>query len=122
MRWCDGGSNNNYRPAMTRLVVVQIKKQKVKAAESKAQWESRVIIISNRIRHVSFGASAYNQQQHSFARKAQHAEKTSAILRPHGSHTQKSHETSIGGDLDTDPALRFRIGGSCIIRESAKTD
>jgi len=22
------------------------------------------------------------------------------------------HDTSIGGDLDTDPALRFRIGGS----------
>ena len=39
----------------------------VKVAESEDQWESRVIIISNRIRHVSFAASAYNQQQqHSF--------------------------------------------------------
>jgi len=106
MWWCDGGSNI-YRPAMTRLVV-QIK-NKSQSRKIKAQWESRVIIISNRIRHVSFGASAYNQQ-HSFARKAQQ-QKTIAILASHGSHTQ-SHETSIGGDLDTDPALRFRIGGS----------
>lgn len=90
----------------------------VKVAESEDQWESRVIIISNRIRYVSFAASAYNQQQqHSFGRKAQ--QKTSQSLRPTGVIIQ-SHETSIGGDLDTDPALRFRIGGSCIIRESVK--
>ena len=90
----------------------------VKVAESEDQWESRVIIISNRIRHVSFAASAYNQQQqHSFGRKAQ--QKTSQSLRPTGVIIQ-SHETSIGGDLDTDPALRFRIGGSYIIRESVK--
>ena len=107
---------------MTRLVV-QIKKAKVKAAKSKAQWESRVIIISNRIRHVSFGASAYNQPNNTaLLEKRSSREEHPQFCVPHGSHTQKSHETSIGGDLDTDPALRFRIGGSCIIHESAKTD
>jgi len=46
------------------------------------------------------------------------AQQRGGILLNNNTHTHNthfiriSHETCIGGDLDTDPALRFRIGGS----------
>jgi len=116
------GGDNNYRPATTRLSrqVRNNQKKKEKKSKTKAQWESRVIIISNRISVTATSASGCHiTKQHSFMQQRSRGG-SNRILTPRGvSHKHaQSHDTCIGGDLDTDPALRFRIGGSCNLSRS----
>ena len=115
---CGDGSN---RPATTRLSrqVRKIRRKKMKPikherpnARPNANVESSlsVIVYPLRQRTTQLHATAQQRDVDSSLHEAK-----SHVIRNNNTHTQmQSHDTCIGGDLDTDPALRFRIGGSYI--------
>jgi hypothetical protein len=113
-------NNNNYRPATTVFFSSSSERMKNGNCQSNMDKTKRPSgrvesssFIRNHICHVRFKVSAHNQQ-HSLVRSAAVVGST-AISVPRGNHTQSScnhDDTCIGGDLETEPALRFRIGGS----------